>query len=416
MYMACLLLLFTACLPSDPNNPCPPDCDPISEEDSIEYIWHTPLSSTSETGISNLTPVLYKENVLFDLTEADPDLFWSNPVIVMLDKQTGVKKLELNPAGYSAIAYDHALLDDLLVVRYFRNDKYLVCWDLSNGEEVWGLHEKDLSNPYTLQRQITSLGSDIFMVEGNKWTDSIQIKQLDLMSGSPVSIYNLIESDLEIEEKEISDIAIELNGEGESLLYIAIDYELKGEILQKLIAFNVHKGSIEWQQNTFDMPKLQTEAPVLYRNLVIICGGNKWVRAFSKEDGSLKWERQINKTNHAGISISRPLLVEDRLYVKTNANELYCLNAMDGGVVWEGFDHGEKASSALSHHDGYLYYTCDDENLYIVSMENGQLVKKEESPFAKYPRPQWNSVCIDPDADCFYYFDGINALAAKLLN
>ena len=346
IYMALLLLLFTACLPSDPNNPCPPDCDPISEEDSIEYIWHTPLSATSATGISNLTPVLYKENVLFDLTEADPDLFWSNPVIVILDKQTGVKNLELKPNGYTAIAYDYVLLDDNLIVRYFRNDKFLVCWDLNSAEENWSFQEDDQTNPYKMQRQIASIDESLFLVEGNKWNDSIQIMQMDIATGSVEAIIDLVEMDLNVKEKNLSDVACEENEQGDILLYFAVDYTLNTESgeahLEKLLAFNFTEGNIEWQQIATDLHPLQATAPVVYEDLVILCGGDKWVRAFRKSDGSIKWERQINKISQGGISISSPLLVDDRLYIKTNSRELYCLNTFDGGVVWEGEDHGEK--------------------------------------------------------------------------
>ena len=410
------VLLNSACNIQSPDSDCPPNCDPFTDTDSVEYIWHVPLSEMGAQGVSNFKPIIYNDLVIVDITEKDPDIHFINPAIVLLDKESGQKVRKLVPNGLTAIAYEYAIYENLLVVRYFRNDEYLICWDLDSGEKEWAMEETDLSDPYRPKRYISQLGNTVYLVECDLWTKDINLFQIDIQTGSYKPIFTFTDFPEYVESIRISDIESEINNIGDTIIYFSSEHNFESGTLhnQFLNAINVTKGDLEWSQLIDDFHQIHYGSPVLFNDMVMVCGGKSLVKACNKSDGQIIWQRQIDKINSSAITITRPLLTGNKMYVKTNDKALYCLNAENGGVVWEGFDHGERTSSELENHEGKLYYTCWDEYLYVVSMEDGQIIRKEKSPFVKYPHRQWNTVSVDSSTGLFYYFDSKHLVAGKV--
>lgn len=98
-----------------------------------------------------------------------------------------------------------------------------------------------------------------------------------------------------------------------------------------------------------------------YKDTIFITSRLNEVIAINK-DGNIKWRKRIN-----AIPISAPVIDNDTLFVTTNDNKLYALNAQDGRIKWIHF--GTSKDTAIFDSANPVIY----KNYVIVSYSSGEL-------------------------------------------
>jgi outer membrane protein assembly factor BamB len=116
--------------------------------------------------------------------------------------------------------------------------------------------------------------------------------------------------------------------------------------------------------------------PLLYKNLVFV-NGVSWISCSDLDNGSLIWK---NTTLQGGSFIFAGLLIiNDKIYANSDDGQLFCLNAMNGQLIWQIRSSG--SSTALSYLNGVVYFVGGgDGKLHAVDAETGEYLWKIESP------------------------------------
>lgn len=167
-------------------------------------------------------------------------------------------------------------------------------------------------------------------------------------------------------------------------------------------AINAYNGSLIWKYNT-GVNSWIYSSPAFYNDTIYIAtyarSNGDEIIALDANDGSLKW----NCSDTGDYIMSSPLVVNNVLYIGSSDDNLYCLNASTGEIIWN-FTAGGSISSSPAIYDNTIYVGAGDKKVYAVDAQNG--VEKWNFTTAKYP---WRSAAIAygtvyiGDSDGFFY-------------
>jgi outer membrane protein assembly factor BamB len=93
------------------------------------------------------------------------------------------------------------------------------------------------------------------------------------------------------------------------------------------------------------------------------------VRRLSIADGSASWETDVSP-GPGRCSISRPVVLGDRVLAGTCDNRLVCLDARTGALMWDAlFENWMQVPPAVG--DSTVYASCDDQRLHVLDLADG---------------------------------------------
>ncbi len=145
-----------------------------------------------------------------------------------------------------------------------------------------------------------------------------------------------------------------------------------------LVGFRSTDGSVVWRRDITAGPR---GAPALSGDRFFIPADDGHVRAHRLETGEMLWERRI------GGAPTEILALDDRLYVGSNDNFLYCLFTKDGIVDWR-WRTGADITSRPVYDDSRVYFVSFDNILRAHSRKTGAQIWKRSLTF----RPVWPPV------------------------
>lgn len=140
-----------------------------------------------------------------------------------------------------------------------------------------------------------------------------------------------------------------------AILLIALSFAMESQIL-------VSAASDDWPMFHHDLTHTgySTSAP-------------------SATSANLLWNFTTNN-----IVSSSPTIVDGRVYIGSDGGIAYCLNALDGSLIWNYSvqartigPHGEGGpaiSSSMAVEGGYVYFGCYDRNVYCLDASTGAKV------------------------------------------
>ncbi len=132
-----------------------------------------------------------------------------------------------------------------------------------------------------------------------------------------------------------------------------------------LISYDLVAEKKIWQKRIFPRQFLKNyqNPKITYFGGVIfaIIGTNK-VAAISEDSGDILWSKEIS-----AIPLSTPLSDGEKLYILTNDNKLYALNAKNGDLYW--IHSGVFRPAAISGAADLLFY----QNSVIASYSSGEI-------------------------------------------
>ena len=134
----------------------------------------------------------------------------------------------------------------------------------------------------------------------------------------------------------------------------------------RLVCVDVRTGGIRWTKDV-DGPLLYGASPVARGGRVYFATQNGTVYAFDSE-GKEIW----NTTLDGGV-FSSVVLEGDTLYVGTDRQKVYAIDAKDGDVRWIFHTDSRIFTSSPKMHAGMVYIGCYSGTLFAVRADNGRL-------------------------------------------
>lgn len=144
-----------------------------------------------------------------------------------------------------------------------------------------------------------------------------------------------------------------------------------------VFAYGAEDGSLAWRR---DVPAPANAAPTIVGDRVYVPTADRIV-ALRAGDGAPVWERRLGGATH-GI-----LAANQRLFVGSSDNFLYCLNARDGQIEWRWRTGADVVSLPMAD-ETRVYFVSLDNVIRALNQRNGVQQWKRALPF----RPAWGPV------------------------
>lgn len=414
-----LLLFLTIFLLSCSKEPIPPtknptpclfDCDDLSK---LEVIWSKSING-KDYNYTHLQPFLYNSSIIFGAMSEGTN----NETIYSFDANTGDYKWDWK--DYTSASNPTRKIErynNLGVVSYAYRDYVL---NLEAGTTVWR-YETPVgveSNPIG-----TLIGNWIYHpqdVEGAPGTDSIaHMVRTSIDNPNWETIYTLRRDSTGCDVNfEPPSLALATNGDS-ILLFQRRSYNfVSGGDRQDVIAFNLKTKSVAWKIDNIAKPYTSSVNPILVKGNIAIFFGAHTVYGINITNGAIIWSYtgenpQLNNLLDAGCIIEG-----DKLYVKTDGEQMYCLYVNSGIKVWSKAIEWSGQHSNLIYNDGKIYFTVF-EKIYCINAFNGAVIFRYRSPNSDRKDQTgrfkgYGGLAIDPVAKRMFFADSYYINCVKL--
>jgi len=158
----------------------------------------------------------------------------------------------------------------------------------------------------------------------------------------------------------------------EPLVHDDVVYFLSGA--NTLYALAAETGKSVWLYNRQDPSQLSVRGgskPAIRGNTLYVGFSDGTLIAFATSNGSIKWEKKLNKNKKFRDLDSAPLIDEEFLYVLGYDDAVYCLRTASGEMVWKTNFGGY--GSILKQGDR-LFLASTSEEFVALSAESGKKV------------------------------------------
>lgn len=162
---------------------------------------------------------------------------------------------------------------------------------------------------------------------------------------------------------------------------IAID---KGVVLAQdaqgyLYAINAESGELSWEKQlpVNDLPSLVEG--LVTSNGVVYAGTGKGLCAIHIKDGKVIWQ---NKDWRSNMGATTTLSIgENTLIASSQWGALYAHDLKTGKLKWQANADGLRSRGASAAIHGDRLYIISDKSLFIMTVENGEIIERKELPF-----------------------------------
>ncbi|MGE3973804.1 MAG: PQQ-binding-like beta-propeller repeat protein [Bdellovibrionales bacterium] len=141
-----------------------------------------------------------------------------------------------------------------------------------------------------------------------------------------------------------------------------------------LFALDAKTGKQKWvytRTNSTELSVRGGSRPVLVQNTLYIGFSDGYLVAVHIKDGSVAWERQINTNPRFKDIDSTPVIIGNTIYVSGYDNALYALSRADGQVLWR---LEEGSSFPVTIAGNRLYQSTSQNTLRAINTTTGQII------------------------------------------
>ncbi len=420
MYYLLLLIFLNSCIPHDPIPPPPP----INKHENIlkaNNIWSsefkidTTLFSVNSTFIK---PLIIGNKVVFQNWQySKSEKEFRNESFYIYDRFSGKELARFQPGYYKRFPYPFtSYADRYLLVNLVRNGGFY-CYDLENLSLNWKINS-DFGEIYG-RPEVHGKYAYYKKVFG-RVADSIQVKRVDIITGETERIFSISKNQIK-DYYIFLDVPNIITNENNDIIYYCtmegLPYVDGPSIVnyRGILAYNITKRKMLWITEIEKQTSLSARAPVIYNNLIIFAG-DKDVYAYNRFNGTQVWKSKMPDMEFNGFGFTRILLAYDKLFVKSDNFELYCLNPENGNVVWINLNCGAAwAQNRMEYLDQILYFSSGSHKIHAIDMNTGKILWEERSPY-KHPYGEfsWSGLELDKEEKIIYISDDSRALAFKL--
>ncbi len=237
-----------------------------------------------------------------------------------------------------------------------------VRWKHDFAAEYWGV-EKD-NEGYDLWKTLCGASASP-LIDGDRVILPVGGKKAGAMTAFDKHTGELVWKSLEDRSSYASPVVAELAGLR----------QVVGFTGKRMAGFNAADGNLLWDYPfpiAFDDTVV---TPVVWRDLVLVCGGDKPATALriEREQGKVRWTVAWRNNKLRSFMIT-PVPFKGHLYGIGGGSRLVCIDLATGKTAWVEGGFGSYASLVIA-----------DEQLLVLS-DNGELTVLEPTPEAFTPR------------------------------
>ncbi len=210
-----------------------------------------------------------------------------------------------------------------------------------------------------------------------------------------------------------------INPQGDSVLIIrdnglrdvlATPYEGRYSLVN-LYAWNMRTRQFEWKLEDFeDQRYIDINPPAVDGNLLFLHSKN-YVYCLNLIDGSLLWKKYFSDDIVFGNIVQH----KNTIILHGDDHGLWALNKSDGAIVWYN-NNSTGTVVQMRYFDGVVYYVSVGSGLlYAINAETGATIWAEYSRTKKpHATFAFSSVIIDPERRVLYTADSYFMMCVKL--
>ncbi len=344
-----------SCFPKSTDDECPPNCPEDTVKYPLDILWETYYYNDTSR-LTNRGSISYKDNII-----ALGDTDYSEFKTFMFNKTTG--KIEarfdygLNPPTTMVVMNDWLIVSSL-------DGIYID--DLNTFERIIHIDK-------TFDSHFDTIGNYVYFSQLYgvvPFQDSSSVIRLSIPSLKIKKILTITKEEYG-SFCSLNGVSLEAMG-GDTIIYGFAD--VKDDFL---FAFSTQKKEYIWKTGVDGYNDVWFFAPLYDDNRVYIIQNHK-VRAYDKFTGQSLWERDIE-----GWAASvQPLLLDNRLYVRSTNKHLYCLDPNSGHSYWY---NGDIFYGGRFGYDINNLYFADLDNFQVVNRSTGKIIFKAAAPYAHIP-------------------------------
>jgi len=257
------------------------------------------------------------------------------------------------------------------------DEKYIICWNASNGNAIWKQELKGnvISSPLVVEGRVYLADHD--------W-----IYCLNASTGKLAWEY-----DTSVLVREYTSPTY-----SEGKIYVGCYY------LGILFCLNALSGELEWKYTSESQIYL---SPVVSGGKVYISTWLEKVYCIDAMTGDSLWDYNTN-----GMAVYSLTSYYDKLYFSSSDCNVYCLNANTGSLLWI-FNTGGGVYSSPAIADGKIFFASNDNYFYCLNATTGEEIWRYKN---EYPDSYVYSSPIVANGKVYIAFRGRLYCFGRLLN
>ena len=406
-------MLMTSCEDDIPMTSEPPEssgpirlCDVVETDynANLEVSWCNLLHIDTSFVDMTTVPVLYQNQLISIGSLGDPG---ENQFIYIYDIDDGSMITKLPIEENRRTGYHITRYQNYLIASYFASA--IEVYDLNTHELVWNYER--MGNESNRQ-WVNVVGSEIIVpmiVGGLPYSDASTIAAFDIATGTRRNIVNISKSELDGGSPHISSVQVDTLSDGDVIHYFTLA-KLQIDVIEthSVWAYNETKQEYLWKRNELDETLVHNDPPIVFEDAITVIGTN--THTMNKYTGET-----INSVDVSGnYGFCAPQLYDGRIYAKAAQDDLICLDAATGELVWYNDEAGQFPQNELTIYKDRIYYSGFQETLFVIDLQTGKELYGEGTPFGQ-GRFHIGGQVIDPETDFMYAFDGFRVMRLELL-
>lgn len=394
--------------------PDPPPCSNCPDTSQV-VVWQHDLDTL--TGEESLfgDPLMYNGNPIFMIFDQWDCQFGSANRITCLDAITGLKLWGFDVEDPCTTIENGYIYSDILVLNML---KELAGYDLKTLSKIWSIPFK---SPLQGSKGLSGISSKVYLsaTYGTPpYEDDAILLEVDVPSGESRELLRFTRSELSAYPK-IHPPSLWVNPfNGDSTLMIALglyeDPATPIEARHSLHAYDLQTSTSSWMVDSIGIPSNNLRRVEVYDNKVYLLTDYR-VHCYEASSGQKIWETAMPCcTQYASIFLnSRLLVTKGKVIANPSTDNLYCLDANTGEILWEVPEYTATANQDLLEYNGVVYLSSFGYGMLVgIDLETGEVLMKETSPNVD-PSFSAQNVIVNPEKNLLFVNDFKSAFAYR---
>ncbi len=407
-----LLVLLMSC--GKEMMPSPPPCTNCPDTTSL-LVWQHDLDTL--TGEESLfgDPILYNGNPIFFIYDGWDCKYGSANRVTCLDAETGMKLWGFDVDDPCTNIDNGYVFQDILAVNM---DHELAGYDLNTLDKKWTI---PIYSPMQSSFGLHGINDKVYLSisDGSgTFKPESSLLEVNMMTGEHREIVKFTKAVWGGYPSVHPPTLWVHPSTGDSILMVAVGlYRFTGgpeDARHSLHAYNLSTDTFLWQIDSIGIPTNNLKRVEVFDNKVYIATDFR-VHCYDAFTGVNKWSTVLPCcTQYASIfSDSRLLTIKGKVIANPTSDNMYCLDAFTGEILWEIPKYTATANYDLLEYNGVVYLSSFGNGLLLgVDLETGEVLMKEKGPYLD-PTFTGENVIVNPDKNLLFINDFKSAFAYR---
>lgn len=394
-------------LPPPITEPTEPSNEP---SEKLQVVWQASIGVVDTQQLRHEGMVLTKDNVV-----ATPEKKGVGDVVRFWDKRTGDFQFEWENWQNSNYFWQlPQIVDENLFVNGGIGSALI---DANNGQSIW--MERHLwAGSYT-NFTLGKIFHPVIDEDHLEILDLTHLTSVDYQTGSRDTVLTIPTTGFGgVTCPEIQPPTGWITPVGDTLMIFKLEIRTWPPYRIDIQAYNITADSVEWKLENFEPDGDSNKRPPLVEDGLVYLVGESTLYCLNVLNGDIVWQQEFSGMYHLGETNNQffaMLLLEGKLVFSPNNASTFCFDAQTGRLLWKEHDSVSNPQN-LVHHKGIIYATeRGSGRLFAFDLETGEHFWREHSPnLNKYLDIGFqNDIAIDPETGYIYADDSYFVLCIK---